>query len=184
MKSLPTLLALLAICATSVAVTAKTVPGPKISRSDLRNKLRITPTPISIDDLEPGVKIGERIERLPDLKAISKLNGKQVQMIGQIYPWYENGQPVKLYFSGDSCHGPYLFPKTPEDAPLLLIPITFRERTTVIFRPAPVEIEGRLIIEPRWNEGVLTHTYRIEDATIRPAEHDEGFGPSLMYLGC
>jgi hypothetical protein len=185
MNYLPAAFACAALCATSIAVMAKTVPTPKIPDSEIQNTLRTDPIAISIDDLEPAVNVGDWFQRSPNPKAISAFDGKQVQMIGQIFSWHKNGRPAKLYFNGDTCQGSFsFFPQTAEAAPLYLIPISFREGIPDRFAPHTVEIEGRLIIKPVRKKGVLTHIYQIDDATIRPAEHEEGFGPSIVYFGC
>lgn len=115
--------------------------------------------------------------------AISNLNGKQVRLIGKI-ELPEPSESCGVVFFGDTRRKPKeilddgIFPQRE-------IRLTFKESQRKVdqFAGAVVEIRGRLVIEPRYGNGVLYQVYRIEDATINFGKQEEGFTNSwdVMY---
>ena len=175
MKQLPILLALLAITASGFAVPPKSVPD--------RAKTIPVPVSITIDDLALPIENNNDLEESLIPPAISNLNGKQVRLIGKI-ELPEPSETCGVLFFGDTRRKPKeilddgIFPQRS-------IPLTFNKTQGKLeqFAGAVVEIRGRLVIEPRYWNGVLVQVYRIEDATIDFGKQEEGFMNSwdVMY---
>jgi hypothetical protein len=183
MKSLPVLVALVAIGATSVAVTARTVPSGNIPAQELQKSLKIEPVDISIDDLALPIKSRKEFQESLIQENVLKLNGKRVRMIGQMYMPVVPREVKEFVFNGDTERetGPFLLDRS--TAPLeQLIKVSLKQETKANSTSAVIQVEGRLSIEVERSNGEIQFLYRIEDATIRPAVREDGFRPSLISL--
>ena len=184
MKSLPILVALMAICATSVAVTSPR----KVPTFELRDRFKTEPFNISVDDLELPIRSRAefKFSVIPD--DVMQLNGKRVRMIGQMYNPVIRAAPAPIsafVFSGDTQEdGEPVYINNPSNAALhQLLRVHLKKGTTTDEATTGViQVEGRFTIEvERWN-GEILFLYKIEEATIRPANREEGFRPSLLSL--
>ncbi len=97
----------------------------------------------------------------PCPQAIAEANGRQVKIMGFMYPLQESGS-LKVFCllrsTQTCCYGPrpqynqYVFVEMPQ-------PVKFD-------RLAPVVVEGRFFVDPRPDEGYI---YRLEGQSVRPA---------------
>lgn len=181
MKSLPILVALMAICATSVAVTSPR----KVPTFELRDRFKTEPFNISVDDLELPIRSRAefKFSVIPD--DVMQLNGKRVRMIGQMFRPLVPREVKEFAFNGDTERetGPALLLLEPYKAPLeYMIMVSLKDGTTTKSTGGVIQVEGRLSIDAKWSKGEILFLYKIEDATIRPAEREDGFNPSLITL--
>lgn len=171
MKFAPIVLALVVICVTGFAIP----PQPLLNRTEA--------VPISIDDLALPIENPNDFEESFAPPAISNLNGKQLRLIGKI-ELPEPSETCGVVFFGDTRREPKeildegIFPQRG-------IRLTFNKTQGKLdqFVGAVVELRGRLVIEPRYGNGILVQVYRIEDATIDFGKQEEGFTNSrdVMY---
>lgn len=178
MKQLPILLALLAIGASGFAIPPKDVPHRTQAIP------MVEPISVSIDELALPIHTRKAFKESEIPKSISALHGKRVRMIGSMYPTWEETGVKEFVFNGDTKRKFYNV-----NADIALIPVEYyifvkmREGTTTSYTQRPIEIEGRLIVEPIYVEDELNSLYRIEDATIHSGTRQSGFKQSVG-IGC
>lgn len=171
MRSLPALVALSAICATSVAVTAKTVPT-KIPGSQLEKSLETEPFAITIDDLALPIAGNDKFHEsvIPD--KVKALNGKRVRLIGLMYSRLGDMPVSSFVFNGytkvesdfhEDSHWQHF------------IQVSLKRGASVRTTSNAIEVEGRFVIRPRFANGKLFQLYFLEDAVVRPSEPPKGF---------
>jgi hypothetical protein len=175
MKFAPIMLACVAISAVGFALP----PEPIANRTE-RVPLA-EPIPVTVDQLALRNRQGHEFDEslIPD--DVKKLNGRRVQIIGRMYVIRAADPVATFVLNGYSQQKPdYLNPGIQ-----FFIPVTLPPGATTPMTLDPIEIEGRLVIRPKYRDGKLTSIYEVEDASVEPTERPEGFSiPVLPIFGC
>lgn len=186
MNDFPAAFAFAAICATSIAVTAKTVPPRQVTG---RTQIIPLPEPISlcIDELALIQNRGNEFQESLIPEAIKKLNGKRVRIVGRMHPRISSNpnEQVKYFvFNGYSQRDT---DPLEEFTVQHFISVSMQNDTKTTYSAKDIEIEGQLIIRPEFNSGELRLLYHIQDAVVRPGERPSGFhqpGWILPFYSC
>ncbi len=179
MKFLPVVFVTLAITATGFAI-------PHRSFSDGTQERIEAPKPIaiSIDDLAVPIKSRSEFQESKIPKKILELNGKRVRLIGQMYfPVIPAVEMKEFVFNGDTeqktCNG---FTSRSAIPLQHMIKVQMKDGAAIKSTTGTIEVIGRLRVKVERSKNEILFIYKIEDATVRPGEREEGFQPSLLSL--
>lgn len=175
MKSAPIVLAFVAICATGFAIPPQSSPS--------RTKTIPIPEPvrITVDQLAVDIDRGKAFDESQLPEAVKQLIGKRVLIVGRMNMIRPADPVANFVFNGYTNKKPnYLDPGIQ-----FFIPVTMTAGTATPITLDPIEIEGRLVIRPRYHNGILSSLYEVEDASVEPTERPEGsMIPVLPIFGC
>ncbi len=178
MKCFPLVLAFVAISAAGFAIP----PQPVADRHEVLPL--VEPVSISIDDLALPITSRAEFHESKIPKQILQLEGKQVRLIGQMYPTFHETGIKKFLFNGDTRNE-----SRPSSSSLKMplqcfINVIMAEGTTATFTFEPVEITGRLVIKPERLGETVYLIYGIKHATVRPGKRQQGFRKSIIPWPC
>ncbi len=183
MKSLPAVFALLVIGMTSFAVANRTAPSeqiPKTSLDEVLPPVPQEPVDISIDDLALPIKSRNDYKESVIPKHTWELNGKRVRMIGTMFPPLQDKGIEEFTFVGDSqlvsFHAHTPFELVPVQCTIQAI---LPEGETTVFFQGTTQVEGTLVIKPKFSTGGLYQLYHLEEATIQLGKQKPGFHSSF-----
>lgn len=186
MKFLPCFVALAAISAASVPLTAKSVSPREVSLSKVQEDLQTEPIEISVERLALPIKNRNEFQESLIPKDVNKLAGRRVRLVGQMFPTFKQTGLTEFVFAGDIRRESKWYNITSSKIPPVhyLISVRMQEGTTFDFiQRTPIAVEGRLVIEPEFVEGELFNLYQIKNAAVVPTKRQEGFKASIG-VGC
>ncbi len=144
-------------------------PKPTRQATDEQKSWRVTYDDLDllkILNLEPVP--ANAIEHFPDW--LQELNGKTVRIRGFMYPAFESSGLKEFTLARDN--GLCTFVRDPKIYEV--IGVTLDEGvTTDYIASRPFDVEGMFHIEPKTDEGTLTHLYRISGARILPVAAED-----------
>jgi hypothetical protein len=169
MKTVPILLAAIAIGITGFAIP----PQPKVLRTETIPLPK--PIPITIDELALLGKPEKGFDESQIPEAAKRLNGKRVQLVGQMSGMEDPGPVKSFVLSGFTEHPNFLALGVQTR-----IRVIMKEGANASSGIRPIEIEGRFGVRPVYVEGTLTYLYAVEDANLRDSECPDGFRISVL----